>query len=639
MKHLIVFISVIILSLSVLAQSQQKYSNSDIPSVYHNIIINDEGAMVFVHPETGKEAPLIRDVDRYTLNDMRNSFIGTEDGLQLEMKDTKLNGTLYYGLFADDGAKFPQPIFFRKPAQIIDGVAQMNIAQLKGKYDIANWQEKGIAKLGYRIVDKRGNIIYDGKIYAIGKGPFKPGLSIVEGPFVNKLNPKGATISFTTNYPSSPYVEVNGKKYSAVQIMGNMKGDIEHEILISELKANTNYQYTVVFGQINETYSFTTAPENGSRQAFTFAFASDSRAGVGGGERNIHGANAYIMKKFAAFAVAQGSAFMQFTGDMINGYNPNIADQNLQYANWKRSAESFWHYIPFNIGPGNHEVLVAYFDDGSNYGKSVDNFPFGTSSSERIFANNFVNPENGPLSEDGSKYDPDKSNVDFPTYSEGVYFYTYDNVAMVVLNSNYLYTASQHNIPLMGGNVHGYIMDNQLEWLRKTIKSLEKDKNIDHVFVTIHTPAFPNGGHSGDDMWYNGNNEVRPYINGKSVSKGIIERRDEFLDILANKSEKVVALLTGDEHNYSRMKIDNNTQIYPEDYKGKKLKFKRSIWQMVDGSAGAPYYGQENLPWSSSVEIFSTQYAIMLFDVNGQNINLRVINPDTFDVIEEVELR
>jgi len=31
---------------------------------------------------------------------------------------------------------------------------------------------------------------------------------------------------------------------------------------------------------------------------FTFAYTSDSRAGSGGGERNIYGVNAYIMKKW-----------------------------------------------------------------------------------------------------------------------------------------------------------------------------------------------------------------------------------------------------------------------------------------------------------------------------------------------------
>ena len=72
----------------------------------------------------------------------------------------------------------------------------------------------------------------------------------------------------------------------------------------------------------------------------------------------------------------------------------------------------------------------------------------------------------------------------------------------------------------MGGNIHGYVIDNQLKWLKETLGKLEKDNHIDHVFVTIHTPFFPSGGHVYDDMWYNGNNDPRPTIaKQKSVPK------------------------------------------------------------------------------------------------------------------------
>ncbi len=57
-----------------------------------------------------------------------------------------------------------------------------------------------------------------------------------------------------------------------------------------------------------------------------------------------------------------------------------------------------------------------------------------------------MNPENGPLSEDGSFLDPNPNRADdFPTYKENVYYYTWDNVAMVVLNSQYLYS-SRHRL-------------------------------------------------------------------------------------------------------------------------------------------------------------------------------------------------
>ncbi len=494
-------------------------------------------------------------------------------------------------------------------------------------------------KLGYRIETSWGQLVYDGKINIRGKGPFEVALSIVEGPFVNKVTDHSAVISFNTNFPSNPYVEVDGKKYTGPFMMGNMRGDVHHEILIDGLKPGTEYEYTVVYGDQKESYSFKTNPEKGSREPFIFAFTSDSRAGNGGGERNIYGTNAYIMKKMAAVAAYKGAAFFQFTGDMINGYSDNNSETKLEYKNWKRNVEPFWHYMPFYTAPGNHEVVLRKFDDGSKYGLTVDKFPYNMMSGERTFADEFVNFENGPESEDGSRYDPDKNTKDFPPYNETAYYYVYGNMAMVVMYSNYLYTPSTSKIPEIGGNVHGYIMDNQLKWLENTLDKLDNDPDIDHIFVTIHVPAFPNGGHAGDAMWYFGNNKIRPYIAGKPVKKGIIERRDEFLDLMINKSDKVVALLTGDEHNYCRMKLEPSTDIYPENWNKKKLKISRSFWHITNGSCGAPYYGQQKLPWSDAVEKFSTQYALMLFKVDGKKISLEVVNPDTMEKVEEVTLK
>jgi 3',5'-cyclic AMP phosphodiesterase CpdA len=269
---------------------------------------------------------------------------------------------------------------------------------------------------------------------------------------------------------------------------------------------------------------------------------------------------------------------------------------------------------------------------------SIDKFPWGSQSSESVFASVVANPVASIQSEDGSAYDPDPATTDFPSYQESVFYYTYANVAMVVLNSNYWYAPSHKTIQFTSGNPHGYIMDNQLDWLEKIIALLEADDDIDHIFVTIHTPAFPNGGHAHNDMWYNGDNSVRPYIAGQPVDKGIIERRDEFLDILINKSKKTLALLCGDEHNYNRMQLTAETNIYPDDYPHERLTVSRPFWQLTNGAAGAPYYAQQQLPWSDQVEIFSTQYALVFFHIEGDRVTIEVLNPDTLEKIEEVEL-
>lgn len=635
MNKIIIIILIIGLSISLaISQNPNYIRNYGIPAVYSGIMKNDTNRLYFVSIKTSDTAYIDNAEKKYTLEKIRINPKGNADGLFFDFNNKSFFGTIYYGLYPEEEVQYPSPVFFKKSAKILNGKAQINISELTGRYDISNWEQKGMTKIGYRIADNYGNIIYDGKLNVSGTGPFKTDLSIISGPFVNKLTDSSAAISFETNYKCNPFIKVEDAEYKS-----EFDTDTTcHEITINNLKPSRNYKYEVIYGNNKDAHSFKTAPKIGSRKPFTFAFTSDSRSGNGGGERDIFGVNSYIMKQMATLAAYENAAFFQFTGDMIGGYSSSIDETNLQYQNWKRTVEPYWHYMPFYVGMGNHEALVNVFNDGSEYGISIDKFPFSSSSAELVFANNFVNPISELQSEDGAYYDPNPEEKDFPSYSENVYYYIYDNIAVVVLNSNYWYAPSTYKIPEIGGNAHGYIMDNQLNWFDKTISELNHNPDIDHIFVTIHTPAFPNGGHSHDDMWYSGNNSIRPVVSGIKVDKGIIERRDEFLDIVINKSNKVVALLCGDEHNYSRMKITSKTNIYPDKYKGKKLKISRPFTQITNGTAGAPYYGQEKLPWSSSVEKFTTQYALNLFDIEGKSVKLRVINPITLQEIESIIL-
>lgn len=604
-----------------------------IPAVYTNMYINTDNDLV-LNFDTAKI--IVKTIDAfYKIDDFDNAWEAGENGLIFNSPNKNLTGTMYFGLIPYGDSKHPYPVFFNQSRQIKDGKTAIEIADIfKGKYDMVGWEKSGKAVLGYRVINKSGRIIYDGIIGFTYKDKFSIDLTVLEGPLINLLTSSGATISFKTNKKTVSTIVVDGKEFK------DEKETYQHEIKIAGLQSDTEYAYTLKYGNNTQEYSFKTAPMSGSRKPFVFGYASDCRGGNGGGERNIYGHNGYVVKKIMALSAANNTRFLQFTGDLISGYAINKADIELQYANFKHTVSPFARYFPLIVGMGNHEALIHTFTEPkSDLWVSVDKFPFETESAESIFAKNFVNPQNGPESEDGSKYDPDKKNKDFPSYKENVFYYTYDNVAMIVLNSDYFYAPSTKHVPLTSGNIHGYIMDNQLKWLEKTLQKFEKDDNIDHVFVTVHTPAFPNGGHVSDDMYYNGNNKYRPYIAGKPVKKGIIERRDEFLNILINKNKKTLALLVGDEHNYCKLKLGTDTKIYPDDYPDKKLKLKRTFWQINNGAAGAPYYAQEKTPWTDWVSGFTTQNALVLFYVDGKSVKMKVLNPDTLELVDELILR
>lgn len=621
-----------ILTIAILLFSQLLSAQLKVPAVYSRMSINEANDLVL---DLDSMKVVARTIDAvYKIEDFDNAWEANEKGLLFNSSKRNLTGTMYFGLIPYGDSKHPHPVY-RRSVQIRNGKTVIDIMKtLRGRYDMVAWEKTGKGVLGYRVINTRGSIIYDGIVGFSYDSTFSVDLTVLEGPFINILTASGATISFKTNRKIISSVLIDGKEF---------KDDIEtfdHEILISGLQADTEYTYLVKYGENTQEYSFRTTPKEGSRKPFVFGYASDCRGGVGGGERNIYGHNGYMVKKIMALSAANSIRFLQFTGDVIGGYSINKEDIQIQYSNFKRTISPFACYFPLVVAMGNHEALIHTFTEPKNdLWVTVDKFPFESESSEYVFGKNFVNPLNGPESEDGSEYDPDQNNIDFPSYKENVFYYTYDNVAMVVLNSNYLYAPSKNYIPLTSGNLHGYIMDNQLKWLEKTLRKFEKADHIDHVFVTVHTPAFPNGGHVRDDMYYNGNNNYRPYIAGKPVKKGIIERRDEFLNILINKNKKTVALLTGDEHNYAKLKLETDTKIYPENYPNKKIKLKRTFWQINNGAAGAPYYAQEKTPWSDWVSGFTTQNALVLFYVDDKSIKMKVLNPDTLELVDEAILR
>jgi hypothetical protein len=602
-----------------------------VPSVYSNIQYDEKGNLVLI--KDGNAYPLSNTPPKYQLSKVIGNPIGTEQGFSFDFQDDKFSGILFFGFIPYGDSKHPMPVYFGRGLEIKEGKVSINLLNTRAKHDMINWQKTGKGTLGYRIMNRDGVIVYDGKLsFRFQQNKFEKITTILEGPFVNLLNEQGATISFKTNEPIVGKIEVDGKTFA------DSTPTLQHEIKISGLSPDKKYEYQVIVGEITQKFHFKTAPKAGSRKPFVFSYASDSRNASGGGERNMYGANGYIMKKIMALNTQQNVAFMQFSGDLIDGYLSDIEETELQYANWKRAIEPFWHYFPMYISIGNHEALIHSFQVGKDR-YEIDRFPFETESAEAIFSKNFVNPTNGLESEDGASYDPNPNRQDFPSYKETVFHYTYDNVAVIVLNSNYLYAPSDHLLPYTGGGLHAYIMDKQVEWLEKTLINLEKDKNIDHVFITEHTPFFPNGGHVDDDMWYNGNNKFRSYVAGKPLEKGIIQRRDQMLDLLVNKSKKVVAILTGDEHNYAKTELSPDTKIYLDDYKEQRIKLTRTIYQINNGAAGAPYYAQEQTPWTPKVTNFSTQHALCFFHVKGKKIRMEVLNPDTLEKIDELQLK
>jgi len=571
-------------------------------------------------------------VDAYKLNDIMGTLTGTENGIMIDLNRPGYNGTIAYGPY-DETVEYPTVAFLPKTVKIKDGKALIEMKKTFTKAtDFYHLADKGTGIIGYRIIDSVGRIIYEGRVAFEGKGPYQVLPTIVQGPMVNDLLSTGCILSYDTQVPVKTTVSVGGQNF------GDDNEVMHHEITVNGLKAGTVYTYTVAYGNRKVSNTFTTAPAEGSRKPFTFAFASANRGTTGGGERDFGGTNYQTTRAVMGAAVMNKAVFLQCTGDISDGGNTSEQGHMMEYANFKRALEPFWNKVPVYVGFGDHEPnKTSLRNEAAKKNYSIELYPYASVSGEATFAKAFVNPQNGPESEDGAAYDPDPSKIDFPTYKENVYYYTYGNVAMIVLNTEYW---ESKDPTVTSGCPEGYIMDQQVKWLKETMQKMESNPNIDHILVNIHGAAFPNGDHLDDAMYWQGNNTSRAFVAGKGLPKGTVERRDEILDICVNNSKKFLSFLSGDEHNFSFLEVTPTTPIYKDGYTGKKIKLSRSFFNINNGGGGSAPYAKLKSPWSDQFQYFTHPPSVALITVNGKNVTLNAMSVETFGkIVTDLKLR
>lgn len=614
-----------------LSAQAQIAPGAEIPASLNHLSYNAAGRLTVV--SGGQTYTDVANSDNYALPDIMGTLTGTDTGILLDLRRPGYNGTVAYGPL-DETAEYPAVAFLPRAARITDGKALLEIKKTFTKAtDYFHLADAGKGILGYRIIDSTGRIIYEGRVAFEGKGPYSIVPTLTQGPMVDCVEPTRFVLAYETQSPVTTTVTIDGRTFSDSQPVTH------HELAITGLKPSTEYTYTIAYGARTVSDKMLTAPAEGSRQPFTFAFASANRATTGGGERDFGGTDYEQTREVMSSALLHKAVFLQCTGDFTNGANASVGGHLMEYANFKRAMEPFWSHIPVYVGMGDHETNKTTLknDDPLNKGFSIELFPYSQVSGETAFAKAFVNPDNGPQSEDGTAYDPNPNQQDFPTYKENVYYYTYGNVAMIVLNTEYW----ESKTPMVtGGCPEGYIMDGQMAWLKATMQKMENDPNIDHIFVNIHGAVFPNGDHLTDAMFWSGDNTSRAVVAGVPLPKGAIERRDEIIDVCVNKSKKFLAFLSGDEHNFAFLKVTPETPIYKSDYTGPRIKISRPFYNINNGGGGSAPYAMLKSPWMGSFQYLTPPPTLALITVKGKNVVLNAVRAETQEPIcTDIQLR
>ena len=416
--------------------------------------------------------------------------------------------------------------------------------------------------------------------------------TVVNGPYISRGEKDFYKVWFELLYPDTAELVFNGKTYKCEE------KKTRHVFEIGRLEKG-NYTYFVkgyprVFtARINET------------QNFSFAFMSDSRNTKTDFDSNFQNVNGQIIPKVFLTAYQKGVDFFLFVGDLVSGYTRYPEEFERELKSFLYATEPVSSFVPVYTGMGNHEALIDCLKDKEGKKFCRDKKP--PFSAEDIFAKVFENPENGDFTEKEG----------LPPYKENVYYFDYGNCLFVVLNTNYWWAKDPE---IHGGNLEGYIMDRQMEWLENVLKTKGKGKR--EIFVFAHEPAFPVSAHLKDGMYYWGGD---PAKNNGIDRRYVLKMRDRFLKILDRHGVKLVCF--GDEHNYSRVLI--NKDIAP---------VKGEITQIISGGAGAPFYElAPEFPWKKNLQAFSKENHFILVNV-GKTIKVDVVSIHGY-VVDSFEIK
>jgi hypothetical protein len=225
-----------------------------------------------------------------------------------------------------------------------------------------------------------------------------------------------------------------------------------------------------------------------------------------------------------------------------------------------------------------------------------------------------------------------------------------------------------------GGCPEGYLLPDQLEWIKSEISRADEDPSVKYTVLFAQEPVFPCGGHIKDATWHNGDNNARAYRmhpdpdGGESLQrerKGLLEVRNELVRAVS-ASPKVAAFLAGDEHSYHRILIGPEVPIGDPDQDDLDGDGKiespaepvsplgdlaHQTWFVTSGGAGATYYSEEDVPWvdywrarqaedDSEARRFyySSQENVLIFKADDVRIGMCVYNKygEEIDEIEDL---
>ncbi|MBT8493949.1 MAG: hypothetical protein KJO07_12925, partial [Deltaproteobacteria bacterium] len=318
-----------------------------------------------------------------------------------------------------------------------------------------------------------------------------PSFSIA--PVIDLPTPSSAVVSFDTDVATSARVLVVDAGGAMRRVDSEVSGT-HHEIEVGELEPDRAYRYYVIIGdrraEIASSRGAVVRTAPGGDRPVSFVVMSDSRSGHGVGEQRFAGTNMEVLRALFDRIDDEPTDFAIFAGDQIDGFQTSMPSFDYELRQWRRTVQPWAASLPIYEGMGNHEQVIEAHQPGWALPLRAER------RAEESFAEHFVNPRNGPK----------PRRPDAPTFMENTYSFDYGTVHVASITSNYWFRshdALKDHPAGDRGHREGWVPTEVLDWLDRDLADARK-RGQRHLFVFTHEPAFPNGGHAKDGMYWHG---------------------------------------------------------------------------------------------------------------------------------------
>ncbi len=357
---------------------------------------------------------------------------------------------------------------------------------------------------------------------------------------------------------------------ASVKEAGNKAGYYSYKATASNLESNCTYAYQMV---LNDTKTEIKTFNTGTGSSFSFAFAGDPQIGASGSTVSDTDGWDKTLSLINNSSELSGVDFMLSAGDQVN--RANDEDQYDGYLNHSTLAD-----LPVATVVGNHDTSSAAYDEHFNV--------------------------------------PNESSYG-STEASGDYYFVYNNVLFMALNSNNRSTAE-----------HKAFMEEAI--------AATKDQNITWKIVTFHHSIYSVANHAAET--------------------DILERREQLSPVFKDLDIDVV--LMGHDHVYCRTYMMDGTtpmtdsSIYDDDNYSSITNPEGILYVTANSASGSKFYNiqtnlefpysyvmnQERVPNISRVDVSDGQFTITTYRTSDMSVvdTFTIYHKQSYDItVDESE--